>query len=346
MLSSGFAGKLLHYIVICQVQHSTGTPYSNQWTYKSEDWAVVDSHEDWFLHSATPVSKANRIQSSTNWFYMDPGSAGWQAWVTLRAKEIKTNSYFGYNGIFLDNVELSWTKPYNSSGQHLYAGNGIRIDSSTAYVARVISFLANLRTAIGTDPLWGNMISGYNTGSEWNNHMRYLDGAMHEAAIGWDATYLTSTQQVGVLSQLEWCNINNKGWIFAGQGESTDTQKAAYALANYLLVKPNTGIAAFRYTKTSEYTIWREIDNLNIILGDALDTKNLRNDGINGFIRHFQFGTVSIDLDNHVGEITIIQPDEHIEIIERLNLLQTELEELKISIELLKTHTHKTGLPE
>ena len=68
----------------------------------NDDWAEVNSHEDWFIHDAN----GNRIVNSQyGWYLMDVGSQGWrQHWVSYVNSKM-TNT--PYDGVFADDV---WTE--------------------------------------------------------------------------------------------------------------------------------------------------------------------------------------------------------------------------------------------
>lgn len=307
MRDNGFEGLALRYIVVCQTQNPHGgTPLRNQWTYKPTDWAEIDAHEDMFLHSATPISRSNRITSSPDWYYMDPKSPTWIAWVVQRVAEMLAEALQGWEGIFLDNEEGSWWKPYNASGQHLYGGDGRLIATSEEYVQRVLTFLAALRAALGPDvSLWANMISMNNYGYKYERFMA-LSGMMNEAGVGWFTTYLPIAQQGWVLKQLKKCLDNGKGVVFVGQGSPTDETKAKYAWAMYMMLvpaDPSTANFTFRWANSGNYTLWTEFPWFAHTLGNPIGDYFDRTDGVDGWGRLFEHGEIRINGSTHTVEV-------------------------------------------
>jgi hypothetical protein len=75
-----------------------------------DDWAEVNSHEDWFVHAAN----GNRILNTFwNWYLMDVGSSGWrQHYVSYVNNQISNAQY---DGVFADdvwNTIESWSSQY------------------------------------------------------------------------------------------------------------------------------------------------------------------------------------------------------------------------------------------
>ncbi len=81
--------------------------YSNS-VAMPDDWAVINSHEDWFLHSTPIPSPQTRIPLSGPYpylFYMDVGSQGWRDFVVGKyVAALAANP--AADGVFLDGVML------------------------------------------------------------------------------------------------------------------------------------------------------------------------------------------------------------------------------------------------
>ncbi|HMN11822.1 MAG TPA: putative glycoside hydrolase [Bellilinea sp.] len=315
MRAAGFAGLALHYLVFDYVQSPSASfyPRASFINYKSTDWATIDANESWFLHSGTPATSANRVPgSSTGEWYMDPGSAGWQAWVVARLQEMEAGGWFGFDGVFWDNVQLSWNKPKAKAGANLYDGSGTLIATSAAYRTRCISFLTAVRAGI-TGEHWGNMIEGANDGSDWDAYMAYMDGGMKEDLTGWQGTdYHGATTQANILTQLATTLAAGKGIVAVAQGDSTDTGKQLYSLAAFLLVVPSgfgptaTPITSFRYADYDEYNYMRLYSNYNLgTLGNPTGARYARTDGQPGWRRDFTGGYVQINTTTHQGQIVL-----------------------------------------
>jgi hypothetical protein len=84
-------------------------------TTSMDDWAEVNSHEDWFVHDAN----GNRMQGDARFgpyaYLMDVNSPGWrQHWVSYVNNELTS----AYDGVFGDNcwnMMASWRQAYFSS---------------------------------------------------------------------------------------------------------------------------------------------------------------------------------------------------------------------------------------
>lgn len=88
---------------------------TGEYTY-SDDWSIVNSHEDWFVHDIN----GNRVRDTgAGWYLMDVGSTGWrQHWVANVNSKLAT--YPQYDGVFLDNAFnniptwITYNVPYSS----------------------------------------------------------------------------------------------------------------------------------------------------------------------------------------------------------------------------------------
>ena len=81
--------------------------YSNSLAYP-DDWAVIDSHEDWFLHSSQEASPQTRIPLSGPYyyqFYMNVGSQGWRDFVVGKYAAVSSMSPTA-DGVFVDGVAM------------------------------------------------------------------------------------------------------------------------------------------------------------------------------------------------------------------------------------------------
>jgi len=106
-----------------------------------EDWAEVNTHEDWFLHDLN----GNRLQIkwASAWFGMDISKVGWRNHFTSLVKQ-KVEAY-GFDGVFLDNCWRGlfmneWTVP---------ASLVPTIDVNV-WQANMRTFLNEIKTALGS----------------------------------------------------------------------------------------------------------------------------------------------------------------------------------------------------
>jgi hypothetical protein len=78
-----------------------------------DDWATVNAHEDWFLHT----SGGQRIQNlDYYWYLMDAGSAGWREHFVSHANTTYLNTA-AYDGLFADDVHDELPNWWNLSGE-------------------------------------------------------------------------------------------------------------------------------------------------------------------------------------------------------------------------------------
>ena len=104
------AGKdqILEYLLLSEITRPVSCsagPTGNQVAYLAGDFCRISvQHPDWFLldkHGA-------RVRASDGNYYMDPGNAGYR-WFWLR-RAMTLQSQFGWDGLFLDNVDASRAK--------------------------------------------------------------------------------------------------------------------------------------------------------------------------------------------------------------------------------------------
>jgi hypothetical protein len=132
-----------------------------------EDWAEVDSHEDWFAHDVY----GNRIVNTNwGWHLMDPSSAGWRQHYTSYVNSKMSHSQF--DGLFVDDcwndfrTYESWNIPLSNIPSSFR-------DNFHSYI---IGFLQYLKANISP----GKIIV-VNT-DEWVTHdyLNIADGKMDE----------------------------------------------------------------------------------------------------------------------------------------------------------------------
>jgi Hypothetical glycosyl hydrolase family 15 len=216
----------------------SGEPWGNQVAYRQGDFeAISDAHPDWFLRDTS----GELIVMDGSFVMMDPGNSGWQAYFLERAQEMQEQ--FGWDGLFLDNVEASLDKIRRSGKVPA------RYPDDASYQTAVLGFLKRLYTGYFQPqkrPLYANIIEVHDLAT-WSKYLRFLDGVMDEAwATGWDGSYLSYDEWDQHLRRAERAQTLGKQVILVGQGERFDTSRQQFAFASYLLV--NNGRAAFRYS--------------------------------------------------------------------------------------------------
>jgi hypothetical protein len=217
-----------------------------------EDWSVVNSHEDWFVHDAN----GNRITSNQFGYYlMDVSSSGWrQYWVNYVNTKFNLPAGTYYNGVFIDDV-------YNALNNAVYSSTipaSVLSNWKTNNIAMLQYIKANLASGkivfINTDEMNtddylnvvdGQLIEGYEHAT-WNDVNTYgggitLDTLARKSATGkiiWAAsgTILSSdtTQNANMVkycyaSFLLGMNGTHTYWSFNDWG-SSDNSKGYYSI--------------------------------------------------------------------------------------------------------------------
>ncbi len=108
LLASGRPGQILQYLLLAEITKPascSASPTGNQVAYLTGDFCRISrDHPDWFLldkHGA-------RVRAADGNYYMDPGNEGYR-WFWLK-RAITLQTQFGWDGLFLDNVEASRAK--------------------------------------------------------------------------------------------------------------------------------------------------------------------------------------------------------------------------------------------
>jgi hypothetical protein len=309
--ASGYTGDILQYIVAAEVEGpgpyanasascDTGfDPLNNQVTDQIGDFCkYVHPNESWFLHNGA----GKRLYSDAGkgvHYRMNPAASGWQKFALGRMKADLAS--LGYNGIFLDNVELSWVK----SAQQLDNSDGIirEFSSDSAFRNAWLGYLSQLSATLRpTGKLWANMVNDPNDGSNWNAYLQYLDGGMFESfAVGYHG--LSPQKWDNNLRQAEAALNAGKGVLAVSAGPKTDAAKQTFALSSYLLITDGAD-AYFRYvsdTNAHEYTSFWLYPNYNVELGNPVGPRYLSG---SVWRRDFDCGYVTVDPAAKTGKIT------------------------------------------
>lgn len=311
--AAGYSGLVLQYVAagetsgpptrsaadVCDESHK---PYANTVADQVGDFCtLIHPHEDWFMHNG----KGERLYEGDEprYYSMNPGSAGWRAFMLSRLKQRmfgdESAPPLGYDGIFLDNVELGL---YKDQQQLTNSDGTVQEYRSTAqYRAAWIGWLEQMRSGLGTTvPLWANLINGQDLADEWNEYLPYLDGAMNEAfATGYHV--LSPQEHTNHLKQAEYVLAQGKGFYANGLQRQPDAKLQPMALASYLLVMQPGAPIYFRYTAYDEsYADWHSYANYNVKLGAPLGPRYAVK---NGWRRDFSHGYVIVDQLKRTGRI-------------------------------------------
>ena len=214
---------------------SSYEPHDSSMTWNVGDFcADVHRHESWFLHN----SKGDRI--AYDYFghghveyLMNPADPGFQAFAQARLKEIRDT--WGYDGIWLDNLDLDRSRSLKESDNS--DGTVREFASDDTWRAAVVQWLTGVRGALGSYPLWANLVYGASTADSWDAYAPFLDGAMDELfSAPWLTGWFTPAQWDVELSRAERWLAAGKGLVMVGQGDRSYTKRMLFTLASYMLV--------------------------------------------------------------------------------------------------------------
>jgi len=282
--------QYLLFLVISDPGECDKEPNGNQVAFKTGDFCQIsDLHPDWFLLD----QNGNRIRSGKSSYYMDPGSQGYRAFWLERARELQET--YGWEMIFLDNVEASLTKMTSEDIQVAQ----YRDDAS--YQAAVEGFLEFIRHNYFEPrgkPMYGNIVSVAED-AVWDRYMQYLDGALVESfATSWSDGYPSVKAWEAEMTQTERALAQGKTLILVAQGDQADIELQQFAFASYLLI--SNGNTFFRYTNADAYReIWMYENyqfDLGIPLGNRYKVKE-------SWRRDFTKGYVTVNPQDHKVEI-------------------------------------------
>jgi hypothetical protein len=271
------------------------TPNGNQVAYKAGDFCEISNlHPDWFLLD----KKGNRIRSGKEYYFMDPGSAGFQEFWLQRAREMQETN--GWNDVFLDNVEASRRK---------MADDGVapvKYPDDKSFQTAVEGFLGVIRQNYFQPQgrkMYGNIVA-VDDDQVWGRYLQSLDGAMIESfATDWSNGYQKHDDWEQQMEETESALALGKTMILVAQGSQDDEKLQNFAYASYLLV--NNGNAVFRYTNSDSYREAWLYDNYNLDLGTPTG-KRYQDKG--GWRRDFSRGYVTVDPQKHTAEIVVNSP--------------------------------------
>jgi hypothetical protein len=290
-ITAPFAEYLL-FMVINDPGDCTEQPNGNQVAYKPGDFCQISqSHPDWFLLD----ENGERIKSGKNNYYMDPGNEGYRAFWLQRARELQET--YGWDSIFLDNVEASRAKVLDNNGSIA------KYPDDKSFQHAVEGFLAYIRQNYFQPKnklVYANIVS-VNDVDVWKSYLRYVDGVMMESfATTYSDGYPAREEWEQEMNQAAEALAENKILILVAQGKQEDTQLQDFALASYLLVA--NGNAYFRYTNSDSYRDLWLYENYNIDLGmpkgNAYKYKG-------GWRRDFANGYVAVKPQSEQAEIVV-----------------------------------------
>ncbi len=290
----GVTAPMLQYLrfdAIMDPGDCNATPWGNQVAYQPGDFCAISTqHPDWFLLD----SGGNRIIDGENFVYMDPGNLEWQAYFLQRTAAMQES--FGWDGVFLDNVEASLEKHSRAGGTQTYA-------SDAKFQSAVLNFLKYLYNGyfqVNNRPLYANIIS-LKDPDTWFEYLNALDGAMVEAwAVDWKDGYRWPDRWEEHLQIAEQTQAMGKHAILIAQGEQNNPIRQQFAYASYLLI--TEGNASFRYSLANNHgKIWL-YPNYQYDLGNPLGPRYPEG---KTWRRDFENGAVIVDPQQNTSQIIL-----------------------------------------
>jgi hypothetical protein len=288
LLASGRQGPILQYLLLAEIMKPvscSANPTGNQVAYQAGDFCRISrQHPDWFLLDRL----GNRVRALDGNYYMDPGNEGYRSFWLQRAIALQTE--FGWDGLFLDNVEATRAK-FGIRGISL-----ARYPNDPSYQAAVEGFLEYIERTYSAPQhrsILANIVS-VRGNATWMRYVGHVDGAMiesfatHFTDSAFDDAPLLGSQWVQQMSLAENALAEGKRLVLVSQGHRFDSQLRRFAFASYLLIA--NGDAAFRYANADAYLqawIYPDYDlNLGSPLGSRYQDGNAwRRDFSNGYVR-------------------------------------------------------------
>jgi hypothetical protein len=298
----GAKGPFLQYLRFEAIMDDTGLGYQwhNQVAWKPGDWQNISTnHPDWFLLDTNGRRMKAGIggDDEQRFYLMDPMHPGWRQFFLTRMREMQTT--YGWDGVFLDNVELSLAKRQRTGAVPA------KYSTDTAYTTAVKSFLTFLRTEYFTPtgrPVEANLIE-QRTGDDpvWHDMLTQLDGGMREGWVaGWNYTSLQSEWSWSrEMDQAERSQAAGKHVWLVDYGRKDDLDRQQFSYASYLLV--NNGRATYRYTDATRYNEVWTYPNYTLKLGTPLGPRYKTG---TTWKRDFTAGTVTVDPTTGTSTIT------------------------------------------
>lgn len=280
--------QVLQYVLANEIQDAgTAQPWRNQAAWNTGDAAtLLAEHADWFARDEAGRPLAKTIGDGRTIYTMDPSRPGWTDYLVDRV--LAHNIDAGWDGVFLDNVEMSLGKR-RREGQipATHPTDGAWQDAVVGHVAAIHRAFA----AAGR-PVWANVIEGGDSVAEIERLAPHLEGAMDESfGTGWDGRPRTGSSWERDLAAVEARTLRGDHSLLVAQGARGDEAALRYAFASYLLVAGPT--VSFRYADhaTAYAEVWWS-DEFDRALGEPLGPRYRAGDG---WARDFEGGRITVD---------------------------------------------------
>ena len=303
----------------CEIQDSiaTGKTFDHDLNLNTPP---IQATEDWFLHvrpfKSVESYRIVRDGGGGKAYYPNPGNKDWQEYFIARLlREMKgtpNHPKSGMDGIYLDNLELSWNKVLRDMCKPTLPENCQsqleEYQSSEKYGDAVFEFIKRIHNALHTNdnnfPLWANMIEGapWNSNSEWDRFEPYLEGGFLEAfALDWGKGYFSPSTLENQLKQAQKWLENGNNYIAGAPGNCEKrNEQARFALATYLLIAEGNK-AYFSYSERSSlYDYLWEYPEYYYNFGNPIEPYQQVSENPKVLRRSFECGSVEVDLTNKV----------------------------------------------
>ena len=280
--------QVLQYVLASEIQDAgAAQPWRNQAAWNTGDAAaLLAQHPDWFARDAAGRPLVKSIGGGRTIYTMDPAQRGWTDYLVDRV--LSHNVVAGWDGVFLDNVEMSLSKR-RREGQipAAHPTDGAWQDAMVGHVAAIHAAFA----AAGR-PVWANVIEGGGSVAEIDRLAPHLEGTMDESfGTGWDRRPRTGSAWEQDLAAVEARRARGDHSLLVAQGTRDDQAARRYAFASYLLVAHPT--VSFRYadSATAYAEVWWS-DDFDRQLGDPTGPRYREGDT---WVRDFEGGRVTVD---------------------------------------------------
>ncbi len=260
--------------------------------------------EDWFLHNSS-LQRLGEYDGGGFYYQLNLGNQHVREYFAARMIRELEGTFghppTGMDGIFLDNLELSWEKKLFRLD---ISGQPIEYASSEAWVAAVRGAVVYYSQTIRSRgyPLWANMIESPLNGLDWNTFAPYLDGAMEESfALDWRGDPVSPSILETELEQATSWMAQGKYYLAVSQGDDNQDQ-ARYGLANMLLVTDGA-YGIFRHADHNNYSEFLQYPEYEYDLGHPLGTRYQVESSDVIWARDFECGYVEVNATQGTGTI-------------------------------------------
>jgi hypothetical protein len=317
--AAGYSGPIYDYVTAYAVEgpgpyknaaapcEAGYTPYDDQMAWFEDDFCTyIHPNESWFLHNGAGERLVYDYFGTGHWnYFMNPADPGWRAFSYSRLRHAR--DVWEYDGLWLDNLDFDLNRlvrelPNSDGAVREYA-------TDEAWRDGMRGWLAGLRSAVGSWPIWANLIGERDSPTAWEPYAPYLDGAMEESyAVRWVEDWLPrATWEVQQARAARWLAAG-KGLVLVGQGPRDDADRMRFTLASYLLVAEGDQ-AFYRYTRFDSYYhglwLYPEFDTARA-LGAPSGPRQEIAPGV--WRRPFANGYVEVDADRHTGRLVLTGP--------------------------------------